>query len=225
MRLRWLEVKLPLSLRAIGSKMKQRPFDRKTGEGYVLKRVRDSFIVGSFCERLEFTESIVDPLGNEQSVNRTIYRITDFSLFADSPFMELRNPPRTAQPFINSLLEIADFSLAVSVLKVNPMRWLAAFERHVSQQVIVNSMSLIGIDLGDGIGARVLVAGEKDVRNAVDSLLKKRRHVVDKVSATVRNGASELAKISLSSSAAAHLSETGAEKNSEALRMSLTAAT
>lgn len=180
-RIRWLAAEWPSSIRTIGTKLKSMPFNEETMDGFSIERVRDDFIEGKYIEKFVYEEVIADPFGNEEIVERTGYRSTEFTLFSQFPHIELRNGQRSIKEFVNRLLQACNFNLTVSPITLNLLNWIASFQQATGQKIIVDSLQVSEVSLEDGIIGKILLKGDRDVRQAVDTILGGKKYTLEKV--------------------------------------------
>lgn len=180
-RVRWLHAQWPSTMRTIGSKLKAMPFTEVSMDGFVIERVRDDFIEGRFIEKYVYEEVIADPFGKEEVIERTGYRSTDFTLFSQFPYVELRNGQRSIKEFVNRLLQACNFTLVVSPITVNLLDWVASFQKSAGQKIVVDSVQVSGVALEEGIIGKILLKGDRDVREAIDSIVGGKRYTLEKV--------------------------------------------
>ncbi len=180
-RIRWLGAKWPEFLRTLASKMKANAFTQDSYDGFIVERVRDTSIEARYIERLTYQEKITDPFGNEEAFDRVTYRQVFFNLFADFPNIELWDAPRSTQAFISKLLELNNFSLSINHLQVNLLDWVKAFQAQVNKTIIIDSLQIAGLEVENGVSAKVLLKGDKDVRTAVSHFAKDRKYILEKL--------------------------------------------
>jgi hypothetical protein len=168
-------------MRTIGTKLKAMPFTEESMDGFAIERVRDDFIEGRFIEKYVYEEVIADPFGKEEVIERTGYRSTDFTLFSQFPYIELRNGQRSIKEFVNRLLQACNFTLVVSPITVNLLDWVASFQKTAGQKIVVDSVQVSGVALEEGITGKILLKGDRDVREAIDSIVGGKRYTLEKV--------------------------------------------
>lgn len=202
-RIRWLNAKWPVSMRTLGSRMKAQLFSPDSFDGFIVERIRDDLIEGHFIEKLTYQEVMTDPFGREEVFDRVVYRDVDFTLFAGFPNIELRNSQRSTKEFISKLLELCNFSLTITPLSVDLLAWVQTLEQRVAQNVLVDSLQLSGLELEEGVSAKVLLKGDKDVREAMQHLSAKKKFTLEKVQVKFKLG---------SNIVPVHLANTGSVK-------------
>lgn len=180
-RVRWLNARWPSSMRTIGNKLKAMPFTEESMDGFAVERVRDDFIEGRFIEKFIYQEVIADPFGKEEVIERTGYRSTDFTLFSLFPYIELRNGQRSIKEFVNGLLQACNFNLVVSPITANLLDWVTSFQNSLGQKIMVDSLQVSGVELEEGITGKILLKGNKDVREAIDNIVEGKRYILEKV--------------------------------------------
>lgn len=187
-RVRWLSAKWPVSMRTLGGKMKAQLFTPDSFDGFVIERIRDNFIEAHFIEKLTYQETTTDPFGKEEVLDRVAYRNVDFTLFSDYPNIELRNSQRSTKEFVSRLLELCDFSLSITPVSVNLLDWVQAIQAGAKQKLLVDSLQIAGLELEEGVRAKVLLKGEKDVREAMQHLSAKKKFTLEKVQVKLTMG-------------------------------------
>jgi hypothetical protein len=185
-RIRWLGAKLPGFLTTIGSKMKANPFTQESYDGFIVERVRDTFIEARYIQKLSYQETITDPFGNNEVFDRVEYRQVAFNLFADFPNIELLDAPRSIHSYISKLLELSNFSLSVNYLQVNLLDWVKLFQGQLEKTIVINSIQIAGLEVEQGISAKVLLRGDRDVRIALGQFAKDRQYILEKLQLKVQ---------------------------------------
>lgn len=180
-RVRWLNAQWPASMRTIGNRMKARPFTEDSVDGFAVERIREDFIEGRFIEKYAYQEINSDPFGREEVLERIGYRSTEFTLYSQFPHVELKNGQRSIRDFVNRLLETCNFDLVVSPVTVNLLDWVSTFQNSLGQKITVDSLQISGVELGAGITGKILLKGDKDVREAVDHIVGGKKYVLEKI--------------------------------------------
>lgn len=202
-RVRWLNAKWPVSMRTLGAKMKTQTFTSESFDGFVIERIRDSSIEAHFIEKLTYQETMTDPFGKEEVIDRIAYRDVEFKLFSDFPNIEIVNSQRSTKEFVSKLLELCNFSLTVAPVSVNLVEWVQAIQRQVQQKLLVDSLQISGLELEEGVNAKILLKGDKDVREAMQHLSAKKKFTLEKVQVKIPMG---------SQSVSVHIANSGAVK-------------
>jgi hypothetical protein len=161
--------------------MKASAFTQDSYDGFLVERVRETSIAARYIEKLTYQETITDPFGNEEMFNYVTYRQVAFNLFTDFPNIELWDAPRGIQTYLSKLLELSDFSLSVNPLQVKLMDWVEALNTQIAKKLIIDSLQVSGLELEEGVNAKVLVQGDKDVREALNRLTKNKRYILEKL--------------------------------------------
>jgi hypothetical protein len=202
-RVRWLNAKWPVSMRTLGAKMKAHTFTSESFDGFVIERIRDSSIEAHFIEKLTYQETMTDPFGKEEVIDRIFYRDIEFKLFSDFPNIEIVNSQRSTKEFVSKLLELCNFSLTVTPVSVNLVEWVQAIQGQVQQKLLVDSLQISGLELEEGVNAKILLKGDKDVREAMQHLSAKKKFTLEKVQVKIPMG---------SQSVSVHIANSGAVK-------------
>jgi hypothetical protein len=168
--------------------MKARPFTKDSVDGFAVERIREDFIEGRFIEKYAYQEINSDPFGKEEVVERVGYRSTEFTLHSQFPQVELRNGQRSIRDFVSRLLETCNFDLVVSPVTVNLLDWVSNFQAFLGKKVTVDSLQISGVELEAGITGKILLKGDKDVREAVDHIVGGKKYVLEKIQMKLEMG-------------------------------------
>jgi hypothetical protein len=187
-RVRWLSAQWPASLRTIGNRMKASPFTKDSVDGFAVERIRDDFIEGRFIEKYAYQEINSDPFGKEEVVERVGYRSTEFTLYSQFPHVELKNGQRSTRDFVNRLLQTCNFDLVVAPVTVNLLDWVSTFQDSLGKRITVDSLQISGVELEAGITGKILLKGDKDVREAVDHIVGGKKYVLEKIQMKLETG-------------------------------------
>lgn len=185
-RIRWLGAQFPDILNTLSSKMKATPFTQESYDGFIVERVRDTLIEARYIQKFSYQETITDPFGNKEVFDRVDYRQMDFKLFADFPNIELFDPPRSTNAYVSKLLELSDFSISVSPLQINLLDWVELFQSEVEKNLLINSIQITGLEVEQGVSAKVLLKGDKDVRMALSHFAKGRQYILEKLQVKIK---------------------------------------
>ena len=160
--------------------------------GFAIERVRDDFIEGRYIEKYIYQEVNSDPFGKEEVIERIGYRSTDFTLFAQFPYIELRNGQRSIKEFVSKLLQACNFTLVVSPITVSLLEWVASFQKITGQKIVVDSLQVSGVALEEGITGKILLKGDRDVREAIDNIVGGKKYTLEKVQVKMTSGGKSL---------------------------------
>jgi len=194
-RARWFNAEWTASIRSLANRIKAVPFTKDGFDGFVLDRVRDNAIEARYVEKLVFQEKIVDPFGNEESFERVSYRQTAFSIFSSFPSLQLLDSPRNTEGFTSKLLELSKFDLAISPLSVDALSWAICLEKKLNREVYIDSLRIAGLQLENGVVAKVHVRGDRDVRDALKPIIKGRTYTLENVQLRASLGGRKFAMV------------------------------
>jgi hypothetical protein len=177
-----------MTIRALAKRVRLQEFTEERGSGFILDRVRDDEFEARFVERYEYTETISDPYGRELTFDRLEFRQTVFRATTEWPGLELLDAPRSTLRLTNGLLEASNFELAVSPIDVNVLAWSDELQRALGVEAVIDSIQVAALAVGDGIKAKVMIKGEKDVRNVCKEMTQGRKHVLEKLQLRITVG-------------------------------------
>ncbi|WP_196857152.1 hypothetical protein [Janthinobacterium sp. CAN_S1] len=180
-RFRWYGADWPHSMRVMAKRLMSQAFDENSVDGFVIDRVRDGFVEARYIERVEFTDTITDPFGNELLYPRIDFRTCEFRISQDGPGLELIDSPRSTQGMLSRLAEAADFSLAVTPLKVDVLAWANLLQSVADIDMLVDSLQIGSMELERDIIAKIIIKGSRDVRDAATVLTNGKRHNLEKI--------------------------------------------
>lgn len=217
---RWLHSEWPVSIRVLAKRIKAKPFDDVSNHGFVLDRARDDYLEARYIERIEYTDTVIDPFGNELLFPRVEFRQSIFRATAAKPGLELRNPPRSTQSLLNRLSEAVDFEVAIKQIEVDVLDWAAKFQVATQSSTIVDSMQVTALELEPGILAKAVIKGDRDARSACTTLTTGRRFTLEKVQLRLSERDHGAVVLTNSGSATVHVDDP-TERLGLALRLSL----
>ncbi len=181
MRYKWLSVEWPLSIAQLAARMKSMEFNSTQQHGFVIDKVRDDTLEARYIEKINYTDTITDPFGNETSFDRTEYRESAFRLTKTSPSLEFINSPRSLQAVLSRFSEITDFTVSIEELQVDVLAWAEELLKAVKGAGGLDSMQISKLELGNKAFAKLLVSGEKDIKDACAQLVGDRKHTLEKI--------------------------------------------
>ena len=187
-RVRWLSAHWPVSMTTLAGNMSKQLFTVESFDGFIIDRIRDNLIEGSFVEKLSYQEKITDPFGNEQVFDRVTYRNVEFTLHSEFPNIELRNAHKNARLLISKLLELCNFSVAIVPVKADLLKWVEAFQEMINQKLLIDSLQISEFQLEAGVSAKILIKGDRDVIEALSNLSGNRKFLLDKVQVKIPRG-------------------------------------
>ncbi len=168
------------SLKSALKQMLRWKYSDETGWGFLLNETRKEYVVGRFIERVVLKEDITDPFGKELHYERAIFQETEFLLQHEHPHLELRNVPRSTTTFLNQLGRAFDFSIALTPLELDVMRFLSGLEKR-AVDITVSRITISDMAVAIGIEAKCVLAGEQDVRRHVRTLTANRKFHVSSI--------------------------------------------
>lgn len=180
-RYRWLRVRWSISMNTLEKRLKARSFGSDVTHGFVIDRARDDLLEARYIERIEYTESIIDPFGTELFFERVEFRQSYFRATIHGAGLEIQDPPRSVQPLMNRLSEATDFDIAISPYSVDVLAWAAMFQNGSGLFCAVDSLQMNGLQVEDGIAAKIVIKGDRDVRQACASLAANRRFSLERI--------------------------------------------
>lgn len=175
----WFSAGWPVSIRTLATRLQAQPFTDEKNEGFQLERVREASLEATYYLKIPPRNSKVDPFGREIADGVT-YKQVRFVASEGALGLELIDAPRNNQRFVSQLLEICDFSLTISPVRVDVNDWASAIAGSLGVAGYVDVVQYGGIDLGGGTIARVVVRGAKEVREAAERFIA-RPHAVEKI--------------------------------------------
>ncbi|AXL78686.1 TPA: hypothetical protein ACGJ7L_004465 [Pseudomonas aeruginosa] len=223
-RFRWFKVEWPSSIRTLAKRIAKRPFNEESGHGFFVDRVRDDFLEARYVEKIEYTDIVTDPFGNELKFDRVEFRHTIFRASSFAPGLELIDPPRSVQALMNRLSEAVDFEVAITPVSLDVLKWATLFQESGSVSAEIDSLQIGALEIEKGIVAKVLVKGDRDVRAACDVLTHDRKFSIEKVQLRLSNPYRKTTVVLSGTGAAVFSSDTLAEELLSPLRIALTGA-
>lgn len=219
-RLKWLRAESRSSIREIAKQLQREAFREGVDTGFLLDRARDNALEARYVERIEFTETFMDPFGNSQTATRVVYKEVDFTLTKKFPGLELRMPPRGLAAFVNRLMKASNFSMTIENCNVDVLRWTRAIEKAIGAKAGIKGAIATDIELGEGAVAKVGIVAPKDVRPALAEILGGRKHKLSNLQLEY-NADGLTQRLMLSADCAVRYSEHLADSDLDAVRETL----
>jgi len=181
MRYKWLNVEWPVHIDQLASRMRALNFSSNQSHGFVIDKVRGDLIEARYVEKINFTDTVIDPFGNETKFDRIEYRESSFRITKASPTLELINAPRSLQALLSRLSEITDFEVSIEQLRVDVLQWAEELIKAIHGAGSLDSMQISKLELGKKTFAKILVTGDQEIKHLSSELIDGRRHIVEKV--------------------------------------------
>lgn len=180
-RVRWLEARWPISIRALASRLRARSFSLDGSDGFLLDRVRDGFIEGRFIEKVPLQDIVRDPFGNETSFEHITYREVEFSFSDSFPQVELRKFSRTIRTLINRIGDATDFATTVSPVNVDVFGWAERIRVSCPDNFRIDLAQASEVVIEESVVAKIVMSSPNDVRSSFERFTKGRQHRVDRL--------------------------------------------
>jgi hypothetical protein len=180
-RVRWLQAAWPYSMRTLAARLKQHTFQAESNDGFLVERVRDTFIEGRYVEKLLFQEVITDPFGYETTVDRLTYREVEFVFSSAYPHVELRKSPRSLQPFITRTAQATQFTTAFLAVNIDPFTWADNIRATLPQRFRIDLAQLADVFIEEHVTARIVLSSQQDIRATVARFTQRRKHRVERI--------------------------------------------
>lgn len=180
-RVRWFETTWPYSMRTLASRLKEYAFGAESSDGFLVERVRDTYIEGRHVEKVMFDEVVHDPFGNETTFNRLSYRQVEFVFSVAYPQVELRNAPRGLQTFISRTSEATDFTTAFVAIDIDTFKWADSIRTLFPKHFRVDLAQLSDVFIEEDVTAKMVLTSPHDIRAAFARFGNRRRHLVERI--------------------------------------------
>jgi hypothetical protein len=206
-------------MRLLAKRLRSQSFDGQQVEGFVLDRVRDDFVDARFVEKIEYEDTVVDPVGVESSYHRVEYRKCEFKAMINGPGLELVDAPRGVRTLVSRLAEVTDFTLSISPLSVDVLAWATVVQQRLNVAGVVDSLQVSAVELAKGVQAKAVMKGDGDVLAATKALVHGKQHIIEKVQ--IRFSGPKRMTLLLTKSAAARFDQEPSEELLSIVRSSL----
>lgn len=222
-RIRWMHFDCRSSALSISKAISAAAFTPSSSHGFLVDRVREDYFEARYIEKVEYLETILDPFDNEISQKRVEYRKVSFRMSDGYPNLELYNLPRGSNGLLNKLTEMTQFLYPVNSIDVDTMLWLGTLQEVLDMNLLVDSLEVGSIMLGEGVVAKATISGDRDVRASTAAFTQNRKHEIEKLQFKLPRPLR--GSIALSSSGSARITSMGQDsKLVSALRRSLESA-
>ena len=169
-RIYWLRSKLdPALISKIGAGMLADGYAPGRSWGFQVEKIRFAEIVGSYIERQEYEDQVIDPLGETLNFSRVVFRRVRFRLSTESPEVELLDPPSNFRSLLSQIALYTNFELVLNPLSVNLKNWHSVLSSKIYGLKIV-SMELANIHIDDSAVASIRISGHTDMETTVSKI-------------------------------------------------------
>ena len=216
---RWARAIWPFDMRSLAQRLDGMPYDGSSPSGFILDVVRSDYLVARFVERMELTNIVTDPRGQETSYDRVEFNLTSFVARSGSYGLELIDPGRSSSRFISAISEACEDRFSVSTISINPLHWAESLSNVLDAPGRISSVQCAKIDLGSGTQAKAVISGNDNVLAGAEKLIDDRSHIIEKVKIDFRGKV--VGSVVLGNMATASISGEGASRISEYVRLSL----
>jgi hypothetical protein len=165
----------------LASRLKARSFSNENMDGFVIERVRDSFLEGRFFEKIVLEETVRDPFGNETNFERLTYKEVEFMFSASYPQIELRKFPRNTQAFVTRTAEVTEFATTFLPVSVDAFSWADKIRVAYPKQFRIDLAQLSEVSIEENVVARLVLSSPHDIRAALGRFTNRRQHRVDRI--------------------------------------------
>jgi len=178
----------PVAMRTLASRLKARSFSADNNDGFIVERVRDSFLEGWYFEKVVFEETVRDPFGNESTFERLTFRGVEFTFSASYPQVELRRFPRNIQAFVTRTAEATEFATTFLPLTVDAFAWADRIRGVYPKQFRIDLAQLSDVVIEDNVLARIVLSSQYDIRDAFARFTNRRQHRLDRLQIKLEYG-------------------------------------
>jgi hypothetical protein len=168
-------------MRTLASRLKEHTFGAESSDGFLVERVRDTYIEGRHIEKVMYDEVVHDPFGNGTTFNRLSYRQVEFFFSATYPQVELRNAPRGLQTFISRTSEATDFTIAFAAIDIDTFKWADSIRTLFPKHFRIDLAQLSEVFIEEDVAAKMVLTSPHDIRAAFARFANRRKHVVDRI--------------------------------------------
>ncbi len=151
--------------------MLNNPFKEISPTGFRVQDARKKKISGTFIEKLDYFDEVLDPLGAALKVRRLRFDITEFLISTDYPHIELLNPSRSVQTILNRLAEFLNFEITYELVSFDLESLLTELIT-VFPKITISRVRYDGVPVGQDAFATIIISGQKDARESIPSFLK-----------------------------------------------------
>lgn len=180
-RIKWMLLNASLSVLDIHSKLKSHSYSDDKRSGFIFERIRDDEIKGKYVEKVIYQDILPSLYGEQETVERTEYRIVDFYINERSlPIFAIIDPPRTLKSFAGSLVKLLGLGVSLEEIEIEPMRWVDSIGKLTPVDIVQIEISQIKVD--EHAIAKMQVSSSRDLRKYYEQKFKeKKSSSVDRV--------------------------------------------
>lgn len=197
-KIKWFDAEWPISLKTIASRMLERQYNDRNGEGFLLSKNSNICIEGRYIKKIFIKNEVIDPFGDKSEIENIDYNIVNFRV-RDEKYtsIEISDYPSLVKPFVENLRTICGPHMSISNVTIDPQKWLKVLETKLGK-LEVHRVECSGINVANIGMAKVIFNSTQDIRNGSKEFLGKRYYVVDNIhcslSTPIYKGKIELSK-------------------------------
>ena len=154
------------ALRRIAEAMQAEQYGRRRSSGFRLDEVRRDHIDGRFIERVEWDDTVEDPVGGQLVVHRIELRQARFRLSTAEPELEVLDAPRSLGNLGDALSRCFGETVRLQDVNVLPDTWLRELEERIGK-VTVTALSTCSFSASARTSVTMAFSGTDDVRKHI----------------------------------------------------------
>lgn len=172
---RWFEVNIPIKTRDFSQKLLKHPFSEASGEGFSIKKVSSSEVIGQYIQSKAFVKEVTTPFGDMNTISGIDYNIIDFKFtIGDKSLLEIYSKPRSLQPLCNELSRILGFGFSIADIKIDLLEFIPLLELEFGK-LIINKMEISDINVDNIALGQLVLTSDRDVRHSLDSYIFRKK--------------------------------------------------
>lgn len=169
--IRWFEVNVPLRTREFSKKLLEYPFSKDSGEGFLVKKVSSSEIIGQYIQSKTFIKEVKTPFGETNTISGVDYNTIDFKFtISEKSLLEVYSKPRSLLPFFNELSRILGFGFFIANININLSDFIPLLESEFGK-IVITKMEISDLNVDNIALGQLILTSDRDVRESLESYI------------------------------------------------------
>ncbi|MCF8582031.1 hypothetical protein L2X67_19680 [Enterobacter ludwigii] len=189
MKTKWFTANFPAGLDRLYQAIINTPFDSDKGWGFSILSYEDKYISSKYIERVEVSEVIIDPYGNETEFNHFKYVQFNFWFFkaqGGNYILIIDSPPRSIKGFISNVIKATESDFNVSYLVIRIDEFIKFITPHF-EKVQVHKAKLKDLTFSKNTSGILELESSNDAIDEMRNIFKNAKFTIDKVKLSVKS--------------------------------------
>jgi hypothetical protein len=189
MKTKWFTANFPAGLDELYQSIIDSPFDSDRGWGFAINSYESNYISSKYIERIEVSELIVDPYGNETEFNHVKYVQFNFWFFKaknNSHILIIDSPPRSVKSFVSNVIKATRSDFNVSYLNIKIDDFINSLAPYF-KKIQVHKAKIKDLTFSKNTSGVLELESTSDAIDEIKNIFKNSKFTIDKVRLNVKS--------------------------------------